>query len=236
MSNAPTPASIAATGKKWAAVLGGVAVVLTAIIPPAVTALRQASNVAASGSGVAIGGNVSATTNSSNTNIVQTYFSAWADGAQTLAGADRTARPPAQGSPSPQPTATLGTSNQQASNPEPGALGQLVTNASLMNDASWTVESSRVPRLLRIDLRVEGVPEPDKLGAIDVTLFREGKDVCSVNVNSRTSPRTNQATSDHVSCQDSLVGGRSFTYKARVKATAMTPIKVVLAGVHAVKQ
>lgn len=70
----------AAVGKKWAAILSSVGIVLTAVVPPVVSMLRSGStNII--GNSVAIGGNATQNT----TNIIT---NAWIDGAKIILGID----------------------------------------------------------------------------------------------------------------------------------------------------
>ena len=75
-----------AIGKKWAAILGGVGVVVSAVVPPIVSVLRGGSTVTASGNGVAVGGNLSV-----STNVQNSFGDVWIDGAKTILGMNRSA-------------------------------------------------------------------------------------------------------------------------------------------------
>jgi hypothetical protein len=92
-----------AIGKKWAAILAGVAAVATALVPPIVSMLGQAPGVSATGNGVAAGGNVTMTTNTSTTNVFNRFASAWIDGAGTIAGTNAASSQAATNPSLPQP-------------------------------------------------------------------------------------------------------------------------------------
>jgi hypothetical protein len=120
--------------------------------------------------------------------------------------------------------------------PEPGALGRLVTNASLISDATWSPEPSRVNRLLNFEFHVEARPTTEAAGLINVTLTRSGKDVCTVSLNTKTSPASAGVHWGVAYCSDSLLSQADVQYKTRVQATEMVPIKVVLTRVDAVRK
>jgi CarboxypepD_reg-like domain len=120
--------------------------------------------------------------------------------------------------------------------PEPGAVGRLVTNASLINDATWAVEPSRVNRLLTFSFYVEASSNGDKVGNLDATLFRQGKDICTISLNSKTSPLSSGVRNDRASCYDTLASNSGAVYRAKIKASEMVPVKVVLYVVDAVKK
>jgi CarboxypepD_reg-like domain len=142
--------------------------------------------------------------------------------------------------PTPVPQATSTSSQPSPSSvdavPEPGAVGRLVTNASLINDATWAVEPSRVNRLLTFSFYVEASSNGDKVGNLDATLFRQGKDICTISLNSKTSPLSSGVRLDRASCYDTLVNNSGAIYRVKVKASEMVPIKVVLSTVDAVKK
>lgn len=120
--------------------------------------------------------------------------------------------------------------------PEPGAIGRLVNNASLINGATWGPEPSRVQRLLRFDFHVEARAASEDQGLLNVTLAREGKDVCTISLNSKTSPNHQGVRWGHASCNDTLPAHGNVQYATRVQATDMLPIKVVLERVDAVRK
>jgi CarboxypepD_reg-like domain len=142
----------------------------------------------------------------------------------------------------PTPVASATNTSSQASpssidaEPEPGAIGRLVTNSSLINDATWTVEPSRVNRLLTFSFYVEASSSGDKVGNLDATLFRQGKDICTISLNSKTSPLSAGVRNDRAICYDTLASNSGAVYRVKVKASEMVPVKIVLQVVDAVKK
>lgn len=216
------------------------------IVPPAITALKSKPTVSQQGNGnVAIGEiktdshdviNTDAHTES-HTTYLSMYQSMWMAGVRTLVGADtgkaRTAdiamTPPAAGLP---PNAQA-QAQAQALAPERGALGRLLTHGSLMNESSWSPEPSQVRRLLSFALRVEATAPDDKQGTLDATLYRDGHDVCTLSLNTRTSPLGSGVRWADAACTDTLAPHASVTYKAKVRASEMTPVTVRLDHVDA---
>jgi len=219
----------------WLAIFSTIAAGI-AIVPPAITAFRASPTAAQTGTGnVAVIGS----TVGSNNVTTNTYLSMWVEGARTIVGSNP--RPVViQSGPSPTQTATapaLATApgaNLESKEPERGAIGRLVINASLMNDASWSPEPSRVPRLLTFILRAEATSSDEKQGTMDATLFRDGRDVCTVSLNTKTSPLGSGVRWSDATCTDSLPPNGVVTYKAKVKAVEMTPVTVRLTYVDSI--
>jgi hypothetical protein len=136
---------------------------------------------------------------------------------------------PASPEPLPLPSAAL-------AEPEPGALGRLVLNASLISEATWSPEASRVNRLLHFNFHVEARPITEAPGLINVTLTRAGKDVCTVSLNNKTSHMSSGVYWGDASCTDTLPTMANVTCTSRVQANGMMPIKVVLTEVQAVRK
>lgn len=235
-SDLPSPVKAKSHTKVWLAVVGVVGT-LIGIVPPVITAVRAIPTVSQPGNGNTA--NIGSTVNSNN-QTHNTYVSMWVEGARTLFGAapktiqiqasnkagviPEPLEPPAAGVP------------QAKLEPEPGALGNIVLNASLMNDATWGPEASRVGRLLNFRFHVEAAEVADKVGTLDVTLNREGKDVCTISLNTKTSPFTNGVRWSNSDCLDTLAPNAAVTYRARVKAADMVPMAVRLDVVHAVRK
>jgi hypothetical protein len=221
--------------KNWAVIITAVSSII-AIVPPLISAMRSNPSVSVSGTGNT--SNVGSTVNSNNS-IVNNYFSSWVDGVQKLTGLG--GNPAAISSSTPtlvaQPTSTAQTSPSTVdAEPEPGAVGRLVVNPSLINDATWTTEPSRVNRLLTFSFHVEAASNGNKVGSLDTTLFREGKDICTISLNTKTSPLSGGVRLDNAVCYDTLASNSGATYRAKVKASEMTPVKIVLNYVDAVKK
>lgn len=220
--------------KVWLAVVGVVGT-LIGIVPPAITALRSTPTVSQPGNGNTA--NIGSTVNSNN-QTQNTYLSMWVEGARTILGAaprsvQASTRPGVVPDPLEAPAAGV---PQTRLEPEPGALGNLVVNASLMNDATWGPEPSRVGRLLNFRFHVEASEVADKVGMLDVTLSREGKDVCTISLNTKTSPFNNGVRWGNSDCLDTLAPNAVAAYRARVKAADMVPMAVRLDVVHAVRK
>ncbi|AFY44368.1 hypothetical protein [Nostoc sp. PCC 7107] len=137
-------------------------------------------------------------------------------------------------------TSTNGTTptpeTEPISTPQPGDIGRVVRNASLINEATWTVEPSPVNRVLTFKFYVEAASNGDKIGSVNATLFREGKDICTISVSSKTSPQSGGVHYEGSNCQDTLVKNSGATYGAKVKVLEMTPTKIYLDYVDAVQK
>lgn len=220
--------------KVWLAVVGVVGS-LIGIVPPVITAVRSIPTVSQPGNGntAIIGGTVN-----SNNQTQNTYVSMWIEGARTIFGAaPRSAQASARSGVVPDPLEPPAAGVPQVKlEPEPGALGNLVVNASLMNNATWGPEPSRVGRLLNFRFHVEASEVADKVGTLDVTLSREGKDVCTISLNTKTSPFANGVRWSNSDCLDTLAPNAAVAYRARVKAADMVPMAVRLDVVHAVRK
>jgi hypothetical protein len=202
----------------WIAAVGAVGAAI-AIIPPMVTAFRSGPGFNQQGTGnTAISGS---TVNSNNrTNI--TYVSMWVDGLRAMVGA--------------KPLQSVLTINEENLVPEPGAIGTIVSNASLMGDATWSPEPSHINRFLSFYLHAEATGPDDKVGSVDATLARDGRDICTISLNTRTSPLGNGVRWGSSSCHDTLPANVTATYRARIKATDMSLIVVRLDRVDAVRK
>ncbi|WP_152606485.1 hypothetical protein [Aquabacterium sp. NJ1] len=220
--------------KVWLAVVG-VAGSLIGIVPPVITALRSIPTVSQPGNGNTA--MVGSTVNSNN-QTQNTYVSMWVEGARTIFGAaPKSAQVAARSGVIPEPLEPPAAGVPQAKlEPEPGALGTIVVNASLMNDATWGPEPSRVGRLLNFRFHVEASEVADKVGTLDVTLSREGKDVCTISLNTKTSALARGVRWGNSDCLDTLAPNAVVAYRARVKAADMVPMAVRLDAVHAVRK
>jgi hypothetical protein len=138
--------------------------------------------------------------------------------------------------PAPIPLAAMPAPAMGFVDPEPGAIGRLVNNASLINGATWGPEPSRVNRLLHFDFHVEARAGSEDQGLLNVTLAREGRDVCTISLNSKTSPNHQGVRWGNATCTDTLPAQGNVQYQTRVQATDMLPIKVVLERVDAVRK
>ncbi len=230
------PAKSKSHTKVWLAVVG-VAGALIGIVPPMITAMRSVPTVSQPGNGNTA--NVGSTVNSNN-QTQNTYVSMWFEGARTIFGAapkSAQVQAMARSGVVPDPLEPPAAGVPQAKlEPEPGALGSLVVNASLMNDATWSPEPSRVGRLLNFRFHVEASEVADKVGTLDVTLSREGKDVCTMSLNTKTSPFNNGVRWSNSDCLDTLAPNATVAYRARVKAADMVPMAVRLDVVRAVRK
>ena len=133
----------------------------------------------------------------------------------------------------PAPPAAAPMTNTDGIEPEPGALGRLVTSASLLNDATWTADASRINRQLKFGLHVEASGSGELNGLLNVTLSRDGKDVCTLALNSRTSYNVNGVRKGETYCADVLPANVTAHYRARISSSAMTPLEVTLTHVDA---
>ena len=120
--------------------------------------------------------------------------------------------------------------------PEPGSLGRIVHNASLINEATWSPEPSRVNRLLTFHFEVEARATNETQGIINMTLFRQGKDVCTISLNTKTSPNHDGVRWGNAICNDTVPANANVQYRTRVQAAEMLPIKILLAYVDAVRK
>ena len=218
------------------AVIGAIVAVI-AVIPPLVTAWRSMSGMSQQGTGNT---QINGRDINSNNQTNNTFVSMWVDGVRTLVG---TNSKPVASMPAPMQRPAQALDSQPAtkpqpvpSTPEPGAIGAIVSNASLLGDATWSPDPSRVNRFLTFYLRAEAIGTNDKFGSLDATLAREGKDVCTISLNSQTSPLANGVRWGSSTCHDTLPANASVTYRARVKATDMNPIVVRLERVDAVRE
>lgn len=120
--------------------------------------------------------------------------------------------------------------------PEVDALGILVMNASLLNNATWEPEISRITRSVNFRFYVEAVTDSEKYGYVNVTLTRDGKDICTISLNSKMSDSGKGVRRDEASCKDTLQSKSAVVYRAKVVASEMIPIVVKLIRVDAVKK
>lgn len=214
-----------------------------AIVPPAITALRPTPSNTQNGDGNTI--TQGSTVNSNNTNNA-TYVSMWIDGMKTIFGAPRVQSAQHEVSPIQRiqkpseqnhvPTETKSDMSliAQTATPEPGAVGRLVDNASLANEATWSPEVSRVDRLLTFHFRAEATASEENPGTLDATLSRDGKDVCTISLNTQTSANSNGVRYANSICSDTVSAGSSYTYRAKVNVSGMMPIGVRLSHVDAI--
>jgi hypothetical protein len=93
-----------------------------------------------------------------------------------------------------------------------------------------------VNRLLTFSFSLEASSNGDKVGNLDATLFREGKNLCTISLNTKTSPLRGGVRFDNAVCYDTLISNSGATYRAKVKTLEMTPVKIVLNAVDAVKK
>ncbi len=228
--------------KIWLSMIGLIGTVI-GIVPPAITALRPTPGNTQNGNGNTI--NQGSTVNSNNTNNT-TYLSMWTDGMKTIFGTPRVQ--PAQhgvsqiqriqtpSEPNHIPTETKSDMSltAQTATPEPGAVGRLVDNASLANEATWSPEVSRVNRLLTFHFRAEATASDENPGTLDATLSRDGKDVCTISLNTQTSANSNGVRYANSICSDTVSAGSSYTYRAKVNVSGMIPIGVRLGQVDAI--
>lgn len=233
----PPPGKSKSHTKVWLALVGVIATAI-GVVPPVITAMRATPTVSQPGSGNTA--NIGSTVNSNN-QTQNTYVSMWVEGARTIFGAAprsaqvqvAAAKPGVVPDPLEPPAAGV---PQSKLVPEPGALGNIVVNASLMNEATWSPEPSRIGRLLNFRLHVEAAEVVDKVGTLDVTLSREGKDVCTISLNTKTSPFANGVRWSNSDCLDTVMPNMTVAYRARVKAADMVPMAVRLDVVHAVRK
>ncbi|MDB5800606.1 MAG: hypothetical protein JWL63_1545 [Rhodocyclales bacterium] len=226
--------------KLWIAVVSAITAAV-AIIPPAITVLRATPSVSQTGTGNSA---VIGSTVGSNNQTTNTYLSMWVEGTRALVGISPTSQltmvpAPAPGAQAASPAASASPSPALASEPkdaEPGALGRVVDNASLMNAATWSPEPSRVARLLTFYLHVEATGTDEKQGSIDVALSREGRDVCTLSLNSRTSPISGGVHYGNSTCHDTLPANEMATYKTKVRSVEMSPVVIRLDYVDAVRK
>lgn len=214
---------------------------LIATVPPIVTALRASPTTEQVGNGNSA--NTNSTVNSHNstvTNTFKTYLTAWVEGVKSMAGVSKAATPAvlAHATSSAQAAAPAAavSMTQNSGEPEPGAVGYVVSNASLINGATWIVEPSRVPRLLQFAFVAEAVSDDGKLGRLDATLSRDGKEICTISLNSRTSSLSGDVRMGESTCHDMLPGNSGATYRAKVKASEMVPVRIALRSVVATKR
>jgi hypothetical protein len=251
MQEATPPVRSTSHVKLWLAIIG-VAGAAVAIVPPAITALRASPTVSqAGGNGTAIIGSTvdshdridNRISHHATTTTTNNYWSMWKAGAAAMLGGGPSARPAAPGQATPeallqqQPTAAgLPPPAPEPKEAEPGALGTLVNNASLLDSATWSPEASRVTRLLTFRLHAEGVSAEDKPGHLDATLTRDGHDVCTISLNTRTTRQAQGVRWDEAICHDTLVANQQVTYLAKVKASDMSPEVIRLESVNAVRK
>lgn len=224
--------------KLWIAVVSAISAAV-AIIPPAITVLRASPSVSQTGTGNSA---VIGSTIGSNNKTTNTYISMWVEGTRALVGISPKSQltmvpAPAPGaqpaSPAASPSSALASEPKE---PEPGALGHVVENASLMNAATWGPEPSRVARLLTFYLHVEATGADEKQGSIDVALSREGRDVCTLSLNSKTSPISGGVHYGNSTCHDTLPANEMATYKTKVRSVEMSPVVIRLDYVDAVRK
>ncbi|RZL03364.1 MAG: hypothetical protein EOP36_05115 [Rubrivivax sp.] len=221
--------------KIWLAVLSTITAGI-AIVPPMIAAFRASPSASQNGNGnTAVIGSTVGSNNQTN----NSYLSMWVEGARTIVGTNTrpaVVMPMGQAVPMSLQPALNPVVVAEFKEPEPGATGRIVTNASLMNEATWSPEPSRVPRLLTFVLRAEAIGSDEKPGTLDATLAREGRDICTVSLNTRTSPMGSGVRWADAVCTDTLPANGSATYKAKVKAFEMSPVAVRLTHVDSVKR
>jgi hypothetical protein len=165
MESKDTSRSIVATGKKWALILSGIAAIAGAVVPLAIGYLNGAGNVSSHNNSSAAGRDINNTTNS-NTTISNNYFYFWKHGIDILRGSKpATIAPPQEmpQRPASQPASvgsekTVTSTSSRPAEPGPGELGRLVANTSLMNDSTWTIEPSIVPRSIEFTMTAGAYP------------------------------------------------------------------------------
>jgi hypothetical protein len=232
------------TVKVWLAILSTVAAGI-AIVPPTITAFRASPTSSQSGTGnVAVVGSTVGSNNQTLNETHNTFLSMWVEGARTIVGAQPKAvlvQPVQAAQLAPQPpqaqaaATPVALSMAEPATPEPGTVGRLVDNASLMNDATWSPISSRGTRLLSFIFRVEATVDEGKQGTLDATLAREGRDVCTVSLNTQTSPFNSGVRWGIATCADRLPADAAASYHVRVKAVELVPVTVRLVSVDGVK-
>lgn len=119
--------------------------------------------------------------------------------------------------------------------PKDLSLGRIATKISLLNDATWTAPTSPIPRKLHFAFEgfasyIEGV----RIGRVQMTLLREGRELCTISLTTAGSPANNRGVGDKSpSCSDEIPQDQTFTYRARVTADGLTPEKVLVTAVEA---
>lgn len=187
--------------------------------------------ISAEGGGVAVNGkmrdiNNTNTTNTTNTTATNNYPQGGNGKTQTENDNKNLSPSGSNGS--------LAPSSNVNEKPEADALGVLVTNASL-KDATWQPEVSRIKRSLGFRFYVEAITDGKKHGFVNVTLAREGKDICTISLDSAT-PWIAGNRREEASCIDTLPSDSAVIYRARIEASEMTPVVVKLIRVDAVKK
>jgi hypothetical protein len=188
---------------------------IIAIVPPLISAVRTGPAISQSGTG-------NSATVGSNNHTTNNYVSMWFEGAKTMVGVNQ------------KPVISTPTTSSESIQPEVGAIGTIVTNASLLNEIKWRPDPSRITRLLSFSFHVEATSPYDKQGSLDVTLAREDKDICTISLNNKTSrDYVPGVKAGDAACQDTLVANASASYTAKVKATEMRPLVIRLNHVSA---
>ncbi|HEY4214098.1 MAG TPA: hypothetical protein VGM84_21665 [Steroidobacteraceae bacterium] len=222
-----TPTKSRANGgnlKLWTGVIS-VGLAAIAVVPPVVATLNPHPTYSQGGhdNQQFNGGTFNSNTQTTNNN----FFSRWKQGVRQIVGksSESVAVPDAPG---PQARAA------EPKTAEPGALGTIVSNASLLNDSTWSPEVSRVTRLLTFAVRLEAVANGDKFGSINVVLARDGRNVCTISLNTQTSTKNGAGVRwGSSTCYDTLPANGAASYHAKVNAMEMTPITISLSSVQA---
>jgi len=218
MANGGKAANTLAIGRKWALILGGVAVAFTALVQPLIGAFKGTINIATGGSTLNTGTviNMPAT-------FTDFYGAAWANGWRVLTGATPApASMPASRVAPVDPASSPSLPRQVSAE---SAIGYLARNVSLLQDATWSLGPYQEPRLLQFKVVAEAFQEDlQKLGTLHVTISREGANICTLSLNTASSNRRSQkpnVITANASCPDQVAAGARYTYRAKVVASDM---------------
>ncbi len=116
-----------------------------------------------------------------------------------------------------------------------GALGSLAQDTSLIDGATWKLESAPGDRTIQIDFRVQAEASGEVTGRVTARLIDSSNQVvCTVGANSATSSRNARIFWDACQVNNYIAPtGTSTVFRAEVKSEGATPLRITLNSVYA---
>lgn len=114
--------------------------------------------------------------------------------------------------------------------------GQLANNVSLIGTAMWAPEKSKFTRFINLRFNVRATTNgTNNYGSVNATLYREGKDICTISLNSKTSGSNSGVYSEWADCKDTLSGNDAVIYRARIVSSEINLVSVGLESVNSTR-